>query len=318
MPFSLNDAARVSTKAMKHLAAKARALGVKVLVCLDDWILAARTRPLCLKHSPFLVNFLQKLGFRINFEKSSLTPSQIKEWLGYVISSRSMTISLPQRKIDYLIRKAQDLKNKMRVSLREISQFLGPYNSIKPAVLHAPLHYRYLQRLLIRNLKWFLSPYQPDCFTVVTLSTPSIRDLDWWIQEMKYNCSRKICTSQPDVVISTDSSDFAWGAIQNRVNIHGIWRENQLDWHIYLKEQRAAFLTLQLLAPSFRNDHIQLSLDNTTCTGVAYLNHQRGTKSVQHSALATEMWYWCLERNIFLSAVHIPGLKICLQTLWLV
>ena len=30
--------------------------------------------------------------------KTSLAPSQIKEWLGFVIDSRSMTISLPQKK----------------------------------------------------------------------------------------------------------------------------------------------------------------------------------------------------------------------------
>ena len=75
MTFGLNNAVRAFTKTMKHPAAKVRALDFKVLVYLDDWILAARTRLLCLKQSHFLVNFLQKLGFRINFEKSSLAPS---------------------------------------------------------------------------------------------------------------------------------------------------------------------------------------------------------------------------------------------------
>ena len=119
---------------------------------------------------------------------------------------------------------------------------------------------------------------------------------------MKYNCSRKMY-SEPDVLISTDSSDFAWGAIQNQVKIQDLWRENQLDRHISIKELIAALLALQLLVPNCRNGHIQLSLDNTTAA--AFLNHQGGTKSVQLSALATEMWYWCLERNILLSAVHI-------------
>ena len=98
MPFGLNDATRAFTKTMKHPSAKVRALGFKVLVYLDDWILASQTRLLCLKQSRFLVNFLQKLGFRIKLEKSSLAPSQIKEWPGFIIDSRSMTISLPQRK----------------------------------------------------------------------------------------------------------------------------------------------------------------------------------------------------------------------------
>ena len=64
MPFGLNDAARDFTKTMKHPAAKVRALGFKVLVYLDNWILASQTRLLCLKQSQFLVGFLQKLGYR--------------------------------------------------------------------------------------------------------------------------------------------------------------------------------------------------------------------------------------------------------------
>ena len=69
----------------------------------------------------------------------------------------------------------------------------------------------------------------------------------------------------------------------------------------------AAFLALQVLDPNYWNGHVQLSLDNTTA--VAYLNHQGGTKSVQLSALAIEIWCWCLERTIYMSAIHIPGLK---------
>ena len=237
---------------MKHPASKVRALSFKVLVFLDDWILAARTRLLCLKQSRFLVNFLQKLGFRINLEKSSLVPSQIKEWLGFIIDSRSMTISLPQRKIDNLIEKARVLKGKMRVTLRKISQFLGLCNSSKSAVLQAPLRYRSIQRLFIRNLRMLLNPFQLDYLTVVTLDTPSIQDLDWWIQEMKFNCTRKICPPQPNVLISTDSSDFAWGAIQNQVKIQGLWRDSQLGWHINIKELMAAFLALQLSVPNYR------------------------------------------------------------------
>ena len=101
-------------------------------------------------------------------------------------------------KIDNLIEKAQGFKGRMRVTLREISQFMGLCNSSKPAVLQAPLHYRSIQRLLIRNLRRFLSPCQPDYLTLVTLDTHSIQDLDWWVQEMRFNCTRKICIPQPN------------------------------------------------------------------------------------------------------------------------
>ena len=124
---------------------------------------------------------------------------------------------------------------------------------------------------------------------------------------MRFNFARKICTPQPDILISTDSSDFTWGAIQNQAKIQGLWRDSQLGWRINIKELMAAFVALQLSVPNCWNVHVQLSLDNTTA--VAYLNHQGGTKSVQLSAFATEIWCWCLERSIYLLAIHIPGLK---------
>ena len=89
------------------------------------------------------------------------------------------------------------------------------------------------------------------------------------------------------------------------------YEKKKLDWHISIKELMTVFLALQLLVPNKGNGHIQLSLDNTTA--VAHLNHQGGggggIKSVQLSALATEMWHWCLERNILFSAVHVPESK---------
>ena len=165
----------------RFLCKSSRLQGFSIFRRLDS---CCPNKALCLKQSQFSVNFLQKLGFTINFEKSSLAPSQIKEWLGFVINSRSTT----QRKIDILIGKAQDLKNKMGVSLREISQFLGLCNSSKPAILQAPLHYRSIQRLLIRNLKRFLNPYQSllNCSYSIN-SRPGLVDSGNEVQLFKKN-----------------------------------------------------------------------------------------------------------------------------------
>ena len=49
-----------------------------------------------LKTNPVFSKFSSEtIGFRVNLGKSSLTPSQVKEWLGFVINSREMIISLP-------------------------------------------------------------------------------------------------------------------------------------------------------------------------------------------------------------------------------
>ena len=50
------------------------------------------------KTIPIFSKFSPEARLQNKLRKSSLAPSQIKEWLGFVIDSRSMTISLPQKK----------------------------------------------------------------------------------------------------------------------------------------------------------------------------------------------------------------------------
>lgn len=50
--------------------------------------------------------------------------------------------------------------------------------------------------------------------------------------------------------------------------------------------------------------HIRLQLDNTTA--VAYVNGQGGKKALCN-ALARQIWEWCISKDIWLSACHLPG-----------
>ena len=51
--------------------------------------------------------------------------------------------------------------------------------------------------------------------------------------------------------------------------------------------------------------HVRLRLDNTTA--VAYINHMGGSKSSRCNGLAKQMWEWCNQRHIWISAAHLPG-----------
>lgn len=51
--------------------------------------------------------------------------------------------------------------------------------------------------------------------------------------------------------------------------------------------------------------HIRLLLDNTTA--VAYINNMGGSHSLVCNDIAQDIWAWCLHRNIWLSAAHLPG-----------
>lgn len=48
-------------------------------------------------------------------------------------------------------------------------------------------------------------------------------------------------------------------------------------------------------------------MDNTTA--IAYLNHMGGTRSQSLPQYALQLWQWCLQRGITISAEHLPGVK---------
>ena len=69
LPFGLNDAPRAFTKTLKPPVGTLRILGFKLVVYLDDIILAASTRDLCIYQGQILIKTLENLGFVINLKK---------------------------------------------------------------------------------------------------------------------------------------------------------------------------------------------------------------------------------------------------------
>ena len=75
--------------------------------------------------------------------------------------------------------------------------------------------------------------------------------------------------------------------------------------HINCLELLAATLATKTFAKSKTAISILLRIDNTTA--VAYINNLGGTASKELVMLTRDLWMWCLERNIHITAVHLPG-----------
>ncbi len=69
----------------------------------------------------------------------------------------------------------------------------------------------------------------------------------------------------------------------------------------------AALLSLKAFCAEQHDLHLQIQSDNTCA--VAYINNMGGTKSQHCNDIAIEMWLWCIKRNMWLSATHIPGVE---------
>ena len=68
----------------------------------------------------------------------------------------------------------------------------------------------------------------------------------------------------------------------------------------------AILLGLKSFEDCTRNKQVQIRSDNTTA--VSYINHMGG-KQVELDQLAKIIWSWCLNRDMWITAAHIPGVE---------
>ena len=59
--------------------------------------------------------------------------------------------------------------------------------------------------------------------------------------------------------------------------------------------------------PKGKDVHIHLQLHNVTA--VTFLNNMGGTHSKPRKKVARDIWLWCMRRNIWRTATHIPGIQ---------
>ena len=227
MPFGLNFAPRIFTKLFKPILRLLRSQGMLLIIYLDDILLIAPTADLCLAQGKFLMKLLQDLGFLVNMNKSVLTPTQRIIFLGFLIDSVNMTISLPEEKQLAIIQKANSLLGQNLVSIRNLCQFVGMCSATRPALRQAPLFYRKIQ-LSINKVLSKAGLNKKLCYNqIIRLNFQVRQNLQWWAEEMPHHCSAPVFSPPVDVKIATDSSFLGWGATMGHARIAGLW-----EWEV--------------------------------------------------------------------------------------
>ena len=109
---------------------------------------------------------------------------------------------------------------------------------------------------------------------------------------------------RPHLTIYSDASNSGWGGTCNGVRTNGLWSSAEKELHINCLELKAAFLVLQAFTKDRDSCVIDLFSDNTTT--VVCINKMGSTK-VQWNAITRNLWLWCISRNIWVQALHLPG-----------
>ena len=116
---------------------------------------------------------------------------------------------------------------------------------------------------------------------------------------------KQIDLSNPDIEVTTDASKIGWGAVCLGEKTQGLWSESEKLRHMNELEILAVHFALRCFKSYIKGKHVKVNTGNSTA--VCYLNAMGGTKSPSCNKLVQDIWTWCMQNKVWLSASHLPG-----------
>lgn len=302
LPFGLSVAPFLFTKILKPVFAWFRQQNIRCSYYIDDSFNMNQDKMVCKQNAEIMDGKLESLGFDINREKSVLEPCQRIVFFGFIVDSVEFKIFLTEEKLQKIILKAKDLIERGVVVVRDLASFIGLVVNAFYAVFEAKLHYRCLERNKVLGLAGTV-----DFDKKVRLSEASVNELCWWRDKVRQKNGKNIRPGDVDFICRTDASLQGFGGmdIKSKQCTSGRWTLEESQYSINYLELLAIFYVLKALYSRIDNKHIEIQTDNVSAK--AYINDFGGMESGQMDGLAIQIWNWCLERNIHISAIHIAG-----------
>ena len=290
-PNGLCEAPRKFTKLLKVVFSFLRKQGHVNLAYLDDSLMQGDEYADCQNNINDTAVLLDKCGFTVHPDKSVLIPTQVIVFLGFVLNSLNMTVRLTPQKAEKLKNLCVEMLSRETVTIRDLAALIGQMVASEPGVPYAPRFYKQLE--IEKDLA--LKKSRGNFDALMTISPVGKADIQWWIDTVV--CSYKsVETPDPQILVRSDSSDYAWGGVCQQTSTGGLWSQEEARLHINYKELKAAYLTLQTFCKARKQTHIRLEMDNVTA--VAYIQNMGGQKAALND-LTREIIDWAREREIF-------------------
>lgn len=300
LPFGFCLSPYLFTKIMKPVMAQLRLQGITGVIYLDDIWLSASSPDECRDNVNATLSLLTSLGFTINKDKCKLSPSQQCQFLGFLLNSRQMSISLPDEKRSNLVTAVEALLRRRRCRIVELAQVIGQLIAACPASTYGFRHTKDLERDKVAALKAHNGDFQKTIY----ISSAAMRDLLWWRNSIP-SVVRILRPDSFDLVLFTDASGDGWGASSDKASTHGLWSESERREHINYLELLAVQRALLTLADQIKGKRILLRIDNQTA--ISYINKMGGIRLCRFNDLSQKIWDWAEERDNFLVASYITS-----------
>ena len=293
------DAPRIFTKISKPLLGVLREHNIQIMMYIDDALLVHSDFDTGIRATEETIRLMTQLGFFISWDKSCLLPTQQIKYLGFLIDSVNMSVRPTDEKALAVKEECRKTMLKQKITIRKLSELIGKFVALCPGNRYGTIYYKRSE-----NEKTELLKANAGNFDAKFTLTDTIKDdLSWWSENV---CAYPVYIqlTLPEVEITCDSSTTGWAGICNSVTTQGLWSVDEQTDHINVLEIKAALLSLKAFTAQSTNISVKIFSDNI-CT-VLCINKQGSTK--RHiNDLIREIWLYCMERNLFLKALHVPG-----------
>ena len=250
LPFGLNIAPQIFTQLIRHALALLWKKGICLIAYLDDILIMGKTDKEVVAHTQELILHLTELGFMINMKKSR-SLSHIQEFLGHMIDSKRMTMSLSNEKLKQIKYEARRLIRVGKISVQKLASFLGLLNSMCQMVFTARLHARWLQFNLKHALQW--TGWEGE----VQLLEQALKSLAWWYEDLEQWNGQSIIPVEADIVFGGTTNAIKMGyGIATQVERQGLWMQEESQESINYLELKAILLAVQLISADQDGQHI--------------------------------------------------------------
>jgi hypothetical protein len=134
-----------------------------------------------------------------------------------------------------------------------------------------------------------------------------LNEIEWWSNNVQNKHGKKIRQNPISLWIQTDASKQGFGSycIQEGQSTGGRWSINESKHHINVLELLAIFFALKSWVSDKCDIHVGIQSDSMVA--IAYINDFGGMSNITLDNLARDIWQWCLARNVYITAFHIPG-----------
>lgn len=315
--FGLRCAPYIFTKIAEFIANCMSRRGYSIVYYIDDFWVSGNDFVSCQKAQLELIVLLGRLGFSVAWDKCS-SPSQTCVYLGLSFDSRSMTIALPDDKINALHNELLFFQNKNGATKKQLMRLAGVLSHCSRVVRGG----RTFSRRILNLLKG-LNDGNPRIY----LNDEFRLDLEWWrswsstfsgiCPILKYNYG------ESNYIVS-DASLNGYGVTFNLDWLAGYFNTSNFPADVYslnhshhwcnvyiLQENNINVLELVpvLLAAryfgnSWAHTHIVCFTDNTQVASAI----NKGVSSNKLSmAILREIFWLSVYYNFYITARHFPG-----------